>query len=188
MRPPLHLLSLLMISRSVWAAPKQPPTCGPPVEQVVAAALERAGLDGSQERSWRTRLGWSALLPRVTGVVGESHASGEVVDPRYALSSSSIKNYLAQQWQVRATWDLSRLVFDTRELRVAGRARRTAIQRRTLLEHVVRLYFDRCRLLLSEGMIAATPEQKLQQDLELRRLTALLDGLCGGLFSGARWP
>jgi len=164
----------------------RPHRCGPPVEQLVTAALERAGLERGQERSWRTRLGWSALLPRVSGRLGESRYAGENLGS--TVEGQSQNSYLAFRWEIRATWDLAQLVFDPRELRVAARAGQNAARRQQLLEHVVRLYFERCHLLLKEGTPGAGPEQSLRQDLEVQRLTALLDGLTGGLFSGAPWP
>jgi hypothetical protein len=180
-------LTLVAIGARGQAQPR-PRRCGPPVERVVSAALERAGLERQQERSWRTRLGWSALLPRFSGRLGESRYAGEVLDSRSALEAQSLNSYLAFRWEIRATWDLAHLVFDPRELRVAARVGQNAARRQQLLEHVVRLYFERCHLLLTKGMPTDGPDQASRQDLEVQRLTALLDGLTGGLFSGASWP
>jgi hypothetical protein len=167
----------------VLAAPAaaQPPAM-PKVEQVIAAALAVAGQPRDAGRSWRRRLAWAALLPRLSARIGQTVSDGELLDLRAdAPSRLGLSGYLSLRWEVRASWDLSRLLFDGRELRISSRSSQLERERSALVERVVQLYFERLRLIL----LAESPEPAvaLERRIALQRVTALLDAMTGGLLS-----
>ncbi|MCA9665803.1 MAG: hypothetical protein KC503_09455, partial [Myxococcales bacterium] len=84
--------------------------------------------------------------------------------------------YAADRWEVRATWDLSRLVFDGRELRVAAAARARARARRALVDRVSALFVERERLRATRPH---TAEMQRAASIALARTNALLDLLTG---------
>jgi hypothetical protein len=93
------------------------------------------------------------------------------------------------RYEWRATWDLSRMVFNPDELHAHAEALRMSDVRRDIQSLVVRLYFERRRMLGG----AATEDRRggatdPQADEERRRLRALeieaqLDAITGGAFS-----
>jgi hypothetical protein len=80
--------------------------------------------------------------------------------------------------EIRATWRLDRLVFDSSETRALGLDAARSRARRELAREVIHLYYRRQRL-------AADPAA---DPLELAEVTALLDELTGGLAAVAGRP
>jgi hypothetical protein len=157
----------------------------PTVDQVVAAAIRRARLEEGEAASWRARLRWSSLLPKISGRLGRVTGATESASLRpESPDQLDLNNYSGARWEVRTTWDLSRLLFDPRELRVSSRSTALQALREKLVERVIQLYYRRVRLVvMSRRETAAGPEEALDRELELRRLTAQLDALTGGLLS-----
>lgn len=98
--------------------------------------------------------------------------------------------HLATRWEVKASWDLTRLVFDDRELRISNQTVKLARWRRSEAERVVQLYFERCRLLLltkggGSGRVAPAggTEGRMRAQMKLKRVTAVLNVMTGGLLS-----
>src|SRR5690606_1197158 len=80
------------------------------------------------------------------------------------------------------TFELDRLVFAPEEVRLLSVERWLASDRRKLLHDVVRLYFQRKRL-LREQAAARVADPELVDSL--REVEALLDALTAGAFSAA---
>lgn len=178
-RPVYLALVLVALAAPVGA---RPPPGMPKVEQVIAAALAAAGQRRDPGRGWRRRLAWSAVLPKLSARIGQTLSDGEILDLRAdAPSRLGLSGYLSLRWEVRASWDLSRLLFDGRELRISSRSSQLERERSELVERVVQLYFERLRLIL----LAESPEPAvaLERRIALQRVTALLDALTGGLLS-----
>lgn len=80
------------------------------------------------------------------------------------------------------TFDLDHLVFAPEEVRLLSIERWLALDRRKLINDVVRLYFQR-RKLLREQASVVLPEPEL--DDSIAEVEALLDGFTDGAFSKA---
>lgn len=173
----LTILLLLLIPDRVLAD-----RCpGPPVDTIVDAALRHAGLQLGQVGSWRRRLSWAALLPRISGRVARSSSRSAGWDLGPRQSGQDVDSYLALRWEVRATWDLSRLVFDTREVAVSRRSSQLGQERRRLVQRVIRLYYERCSLLhLVRHRTGLEEDPQRRRSTRLLRVTALLNALTGG--------
>jgi len=156
------------------------PRCpGPSAQQVIAAAIATGSLEAAQVRSWRRRLAWSGLLPALSTGVVRTVGSGALMDiyPDRA-DRLDLRNSLALRWEIRATWDLARLVFDSRELRISHQAAKLVAERRRMIERVASLYFERCR-----HLAAGDADGDGSRALRVQELTAILDALTGGLVS-----
>ena len=108
-------------------------------------------------------------------------SQGEYWDLGPRQPAQDLNRYLATRWEVRATWDLSRLVFDRRELTVSSRTSQLADQRRRLVQQVIRLYYERCSLI--DMQLRSAEPLGHSQRIRMLQLTASLDALTGGLYS-----
>lgn|SRR5690348_3287484 len=135
----------------------------PPVHDLVTAAIQHAGLAGDPGASLRRRARWAGLAPwitvRASRDLGWSDDAGITGDVDHG-----------EVIEVRATWRLDRLVFDSSETRAVGLTDARARARRDLTREVIHLYFRRQRLLADP---AGDP-------YELAEVTATLDELTGG--------
>jgi hypothetical protein len=92
-------------------------------------------------------------------------------------------NDVRYEW--RATWDMSRIVFNPDELQAHLEALRMADVRREIQTLVIRLYFERRRL-GSEGMNGTgrgSADAAARRQLRIWEIEAQLDALSGGAFS-----
>jgi hypothetical protein len=157
----------------------------PTVAEVRAAAVRYAGLAPERARGWARRSRLAALAPEVSAralrAVGRDEGlkitGGETDYQKIDAGDDLIL-------EVRATWDLRRLVFDNGELRAAREGARQAAQRRQLETEVTRLYYERRRgqidWILDPPSNAA---ERATRIVEMEELTAQLDALTGGYLS-----
>jgi len=174
---PLALIALLLPVAPTPAAAAEGDL---ELRRLLRAALLRAHLERGQVASWRRRIAWAALLPRVSGRVYRSTGEGSYQDLRPDRPISlDLNNRVAFSWEIRATWDLGRLVFDARELQAAASSQQLARRREAVIDRVVELVHRRRWLagLVRQG--EATSEDRL----ELQALTARLDALTGGVLT-----
>jgi hypothetical protein len=151
----LVVIVALLLPRSAHA--------DPPVREVVTAAIEHAGLAGDPGRSLRRRARWAALAPWLTVRFARNLGWKDDASPTVDVDHGEVI-------EVRATWRLDRLIFDSSETRAVTLDTSRARSRRELTREVIHLYFRRQRL---DADPVADP-------LELAEVTALLDELTGG--------
>jgi hypothetical protein len=159
----------------------------PTALEVQAAAARAAGLSPDRALSAAGRARAAALLPalRVRVARDLDRDQSLALEPGRAdqLGLGASDRLILE---VRAEWDLARLVFEPGELAALEAAARLARERRELLEAVTRLYFERRRL-------AARLDRVPEPDDRARfgEVTALLDAMTAGLYtrsSGLRQP
>jgi hypothetical protein len=161
----------------------------PPLDILREAAVAMAMAEPRRARSLVARARQAAWLPEVRFLVnrrfGRSEsleyggAPADVVPPPVGLDTVDDVRY-----EGRATWDLSRIVFNPDELSAQAQALRMADVRREIESVVIRLYFERRRL-KAEGHYSDGTDGAGEVRRELRRqeLAAELDALTGGAFS-----
>lgn len=89
-------------------------------------------------------------------------------------------------YQVRAKWQLDKLIMSSERIRVLQEAQDIAKLRDSVLADVTELYFERRRLQVDMLLNPSADLKKQVRDtLQLQELTAGLDALTGGAFSGA---
>jgi hypothetical protein len=160
---------------------------GVPTVQEVQLAAERASVTPlSVASGWASRARTAALLPELTldyrRNVGEIDTLGVRSD--LGIDSHNIEDIT--RYGVRATWQLSQIVFNRDELNAAQTAEAIEHARRDLLVEVSRLYFQ-WQALLAELAAGASLERARRE--QLRRDAALtvaqIDALTGGFLSRA---
>ncbi|MBX2798103.1 MAG: helix-hairpin-helix domain-containing protein [Myxococcales bacterium] len=91
-----------------------------------------------------------------------------------------------QEVRVRLVFDLDKLVMSSERIRVINEAQDIVKLRDKVLAEATRLYFERRRL-QAERLLAPKADTlaRVQEELRILELTANLDALTGGAFSGA---
>jgi hypothetical protein len=144
------------------------PAGGPPIGAVLSAAYTAAGLDRDPGRSWIRRARLGGLVPWVT-VRTTRDTSWQDSQPEVGHGTS---------FEVRATWRLDRLLFDSHELQVAAIESARRRERRRLATRVIRSYFMWRRA--AEAALGAGDDRVA---IRLAEAIAELDALTDGWFS-----
>ena len=155
----------------------------PSARQVVQMALD-AAKDGSPRRTEalmrRARL--SGLVPTLR--LSADRGLQQDLSATSTVQTERQRESLADDFSVQAslTFDLPRLVFASEEVRLLSIRRWLAQEKRKLIEDVVRLYFERRRLLRS---LAQGQGDDLALGEALGEVEALLDAFTDGAFGAA---
>lgn len=154
------------------------------VQDAAARAADREGpaLDGFPVRS---RL--AALLPRLTVEYRREERSYRVVGLQGAAEVDYERYNPGTALVLRATWDLGTLVAARGEIDAASAARVRARRRDEAVRRATSAFFERRRAILA--LLLEPPSTALaraEAELAVDRLTAELDALTGGLFTGGR--
>jgi hypothetical protein len=166
----------------------------PPVDALRAAASAVALTEPDRARSLVIRARLAGWLPEVRGRVDRRFARAESVDlgsSAAALAPVGIDSDNDVRYELRATWDLSKFVFNPDEIGAHFQALRTADARREIETLVIRLYFERRRLKaeLSAADAMAMPSPSgmplsgVRMELRVEEIEAELDALTGGAFT-----
>jgi hypothetical protein len=143
----------------------------PAIGAVLAAAYAAAGLDHDPQRSWIRRARLAGLIPWVTVRTTR--------DTSWQDEHSEVGH--GTSLEVRATWRLDRLLFDGKELQVAGIETARRRERRRLAARVIRAYFTWRRA----ASLASDDERVVTRVAEA---AAELDALTDGWFSDQLSP
>ncbi len=161
----------------------------PPVAAVQRAAAEHDGVDPERLRAWVARPRSAHWLPRVTLDASRTDRDTRVVGVTGTVESDYLRLSPSIQYGVRLSWDLDQLVFSRDEPAAAWTASRLIDRREERVRRATRLYFQRRRLL---AQLALDPPreaiQRAERENQVDEITAELDELTGGLFSGRRTP
>jgi hypothetical protein len=149
---------------ALWAARRRVVASAPPVSGVIAAAVRAAGLDGDPARAAARRARIAGLVPLVSVRAGNT-ASWREADPDVGRGASV---------DVRATWRLDRLVFDSRELQAQAMSTARRREKRRLAARVIRAYFTWKRAAMAGAAVRRDEAE------------AELDAMTDGWFSEAR--
>jgi hypothetical protein len=195
------LLFALMVSFAPAPAPVPDPALlaralaglptRPSVAEVQDAALRRATLSPRTAERWLRRARAAAILPGVTAEYGLRSDQGWQLDQAAGDGDELSQDLGAGRVvQVRATWDLDRLIFNADELRAARAALDLAEVRERLLIRVTQLYFERQQLLLEIASLPARDgHEAIGRHVRLAEVEAVLTGLTGLRFTrGAPGP
>lgn len=161
----------------------------PPLGALRQAATALVMAEPDRATSLLTRVRLAGWLPELRLLVerrlgrSESVDLGTAGDPT-AVSPVGIDTSNDVRYQARATWDLSRILFNPDELGAQAQALRAADTRREIETLVIRLYFERRRLKL-DGLGADDSDMPSgsRRDLRIAEIEAELDALTGGAFA-----
>ena len=167
----------------------------PPVDALRAAASALALTEPDRAHSLVVRARLAGWFPELRGRVDRRFARAESVDlgssTAAPLAPVGIDSDNDVRYELRATWDLSKLVFNPDEIGAHFQALRTADARREIESLVIRLYFERRRLKaeLSAADASAMPSSSgmplsaIRMELRVEEVEAELDALTGGAFT-----
>jgi hypothetical protein len=166
----------------------------PSVDELCRRAVEAALAEPDRARSFVNRARLAGGLPETTLRVYRRFARTEGVtfeDPvTGAAVPVDIKAIDDVRYEWRATWDLSRIVFNPDEISAHFEALRMADVRRDIQMLVIRLFFERKRLLLevveasAAGVAGSAGAEK--RSLRIVEIEAQLDALSRGALSAHR--
>jgi hypothetical protein len=167
----------------------------PPVDILCKAAVALALAEPDRARSFLNRARIAGWLPemhlrayrrfaRTEGLTFADTGTGTATP----VDISSVDD-VRYEW--RASWDLSRMVFNPDELQAHLEALRMSDIRRDIQSLVIKLYFERRRLLVDSAPSGnggpSDPPGSEKRFLRIAEIEAQLDALSGGAFSeGAR--
>jgi hypothetical protein len=172
-----------LLTVSLLASAQAEPPVEPTIQQVLRLALKAArslGPERTRELCRRARL--AGLVPTLKvaarrGLEQDLSASSTADSDRTNASQGDDLTLEAS-----LSFDLSRLVFASEEVRVLSIERWLLADRRRLIEEVTRLYFQRQRL-LNEQATAAAPDPELA--VAIAEIEALLDAFTDGAYAKA---
>ncbi len=162
------------------------------VDRLCAAAVENALANPERARALVVRARLAGWLPEMGFRVYRRWARTEGVTLEDPVTGApipvDIKSIDDVRYEWRATWDLSRIVFNPDEISAHLEALRMADVRRDIQLMVIRLYFERRRLMseltTSDGPSAEQPATTRDKSrLRVLEIEAELDALSGGALS-----
>jgi hypothetical protein len=162
----------------------------PSIQQVHAWTQEYARTSPEMVRAWASASQTFGLLPTLqveyllTDDLDRRFAYEPVGDD-FQTRPTAIDELQGFRVLVRSQWDLGELVMSSERIRVANEAQDVVKLRDRLLTEVTRLYFERRRQQVAL-LLEPPAELRARVDAELRllELTAGIDALTGGRFSG----
>ncbi|HVZ87809.1 MAG TPA: hypothetical protein VHG72_12620 [Polyangia bacterium] len=166
----------------------------PPVAALREAATAQVLAEPDRARSLIVRARLAGWLPEVRLMVDRRFARTESVDlgtssDPTALAPVGIDSNNDVRYEARATWDLSKLIFNPDEVSAQFQALRSADTRREIESLVIRLYFERRRLKVEAAAADDTDmPSSARRELRIAEVEAELDALTGGAFSRLARP
>ncbi len=165
----------------------------PGIRDVHQWAIDYAEVSHKKIENWRRQAQRKAWLPSLDiGIDGDKDWGSS--DSIWGSYSSGGQHYVGPDdkssgedlgWDVSLSWDLADLVWSTDQTTIDSRSKMMVELREDILNEVTRLYFERRRVQM-ELAFNNSLEWTLKIDKEMRiaELTALIDALTGGEFSG----
>ena len=157
----------------------------PAIEAVQAAALQNFGVHPERVAGMRTATAWKAAIPTFEvsgGATGANIDDTTVLDEYDPTKPWVTRGARGSALELRTTlaWDLPRIAFNPEELDVAGLA---GVQKDVIVR-VTQVYFARRRAQLALlSSPSKDPLKRMNQEMRVEELTAVLAGLTGGWFT-----
>lgn len=157
----------------------------PTIVEVQRAAAEYARVNPGAYDSWVDSARWAYLLPRsLRGQLRRTDSDQTDVRTTTSGLSDLVSTDAQLQLELRADWDLTRIVFNRDGINAARQVERLVNQREDILTTVNKLFFARRQLQVElELEPPSSVERAVKSQLRIDALTADLDALTGGWFS-----
>jgi hypothetical protein len=169
----------------------------PTIQQVHSWVNEYAHTSPLQVERWLAQSVAFAALPEVTLEyelqndydAGFEYQTADGADPVVGVPvlpvAEDADQGQTQQYQVRLKWELDRLIMSSEKIRVINEAQDIVKLRDKVMAEATRLYFERRRLQVDRLLTPKTDLMaRVKDELRLLELTANLDAVTGGAFSG----
>ncbi len=149
----------------------------PDVRDVVAAVLRHSGVDPARADSAMERARLSGLLPMVRAGLREGTGYAFLTRQTDTLGSSSLNGSQDLAFIGQLTFRLDRLLYAADERTLLRESRAAAERRLELIAEVVRLYFERRRMMVE---IALSHQTDIEHEARIAEINALFEVLSGG--------
>jgi len=146
----------------------------PTIQELQKEAINYAEVAPEKIKNWRRQAQIKAIMPEVSLDFDRTvtTALGATYD-RTAVGP--------QDWGVSLKWDVGELIWNNDQTSIDSRSKLMVELRDDIINELTRLYFERRRLQME--LVSAPPPseaEKMDRELRLQELTALIDGLTGG--------
>ncbi len=154
----------------------------PSIHEVQEMAVHYAEVHPDKIQGWRKKAQSRALLPTVS--VGLDRSATELLHwDTGANPDNLLKGRDFLDWDVSLTWDLGDFIWNPDQTSIDSRSKLMVELREDILDQITRLYFERRRLQFELLAAPLEPQDKIDKEMRLEELTALIDALTGGEFS-----
>ncbi|OGX42952.1 MAG: hypothetical protein A3G91_01045 [Omnitrophica WOR_2 bacterium RIFCSPLOWO2_12_FULL_50_9] len=155
----------------------------PAIGEVHRWAIDYAEVHPDKIKSWRSLARTRAFLPSLS--VGIDRADSEFFHwDTGANPDVLVKGRDLLDWDVALSWDLGDLIWSDDQTGIDTRSKLMVELREDILDQVTRLYFERRRIQMELAMASALePQIRLDKQMRVEELTALIDAFTGGEFS-----
>ena len=183
------LLLLLLVSSGVGHAHAQDATAAevraalasqhgePDVRDVVTAIVRHSGIDPARADGAMERARLSGLLPMVRAGLRQGTGYDFLTRQTDTSGTSSLTGSQDLAFIGQLTFRLDRLLYAADERTLLRESRAAAERRLELIAEVVRLYFERRRMLVE---IALTGQTDIEREARIAEIDALFEVLSGG--------
>lgn len=160
----------------------------PEIADVQRQAIKYAEVEPEKIINWRKQAAKRAMLPKVS--MGIARDNGDLWHWESGSSTRECDDTLRRgrdslDWDVSLSWDLGELIWNADQTSIDTRSRLMVQLRDDILDEVNKLYFERIRVKMElDALQIEDRKKRFEKELRLRELTASLDGLTGGYFSG----
>lgn len=164
----------------------------PAIGEVQRLAVDYAEVHPQKIAQWRVLARRRAWLPELdVSVDGGTDWSSS--DSIYGTTTGGGAHYVGPDdktrgedfgWDVTLSWNLANLIWSTEQTTIDSRSKLMVELREDVLDQVTRIYFERRRNqieLLTAGVL--DPALRMDKELRVAELTALIDAFTGGEFS-----
>jgi len=157
----------------------------PEISAVQNAAIKYAEVGPEKILRWRKECRMKAALPRLSIGIDRSKSTNYEIytsaTAKYAYEGPCDRTY---GWDITLSWELGDLIWSDNQTSIDARSKQMVELRDDILDEVTRLYFERLRLKMELGNLSIEDRnRRLEKELKIKELTAMLDALTGGYFS-----
>lgn len=155
----------------------------PTINDVHRLAVDYAEVHPDKIKSWRSLARTRAFFPSLS--VGIDRADSEFFHwDTGANPDALVKGRDLLDWDVALSWDLGDLIWSDDQTSIDTRSKLMVELREDVLDQVTRLYFERRRIQMELALASALePQMRLDKQMRVEELTALIDAFTGGEFS-----
>lgn len=154
----------------------------PSIREVQNWAIDYAEVHPNKIKGWRRGAKYRAIMPTVS--VGLDRDATEYFHWDSGPNPDNLlKGRDFMDWDFSISWDFGDLIWNPDQTSIDSRSKLMVELREDIMDQVTRLYFERRRVQVEMREPSTDSQEKLDQEMRLAELTALIDSLTGGAFS-----
>ncbi len=154
----------------------------PSIQEIHCLAIDYAELNQKKIKNWRELASKRAIMPALT--TGLNRGAGPLHWDSGANPDELLKGEETLDWDISLKWDLADLVWNASQTSIEIRSVAMVELREDILDQITRLYFERRRAQAELIQLASLdPQMRLDKEMRVEELTALIDAMTGGKFS-----